>query len=62
VVQKEKRTVAVKAYLAGPDVFLPDARAHALRKVEICARYNIIGQPPLNEDVQSLSTLAEAEA
>jgi len=37
-------------------------RAHALRKVEICARYNIIGRPPLNEDVQSLSTLAEAEA
>jgi nucleoside 2-deoxyribosyltransferase len=61
-VHKEKRAVVVKAYLAGPDVFLPDARAHARRKVEICAQYNIIGQPPLNEDVQGLSALAEAEA
>jgi nucleoside 2-deoxyribosyltransferase len=24
------------AYLAGPDVFLPDAVAHAATKVEIC--------------------------
>jgi nucleoside 2-deoxyribosyltransferase len=54
--------VAVRAYLAGPDVFLPDARAHALRKVEICAQHNIIGLPPLNEDVQSLSALSDAEA
>jgi nucleoside 2-deoxyribosyltransferase len=58
----ENQTVAVKAYLAGPDVFLPDARSHALRKVEICARYNIVGRPPLNEDVQSLKALSEAEA
>jgi nucleoside 2-deoxyribosyltransferase len=52
----------VKAYLAGPDVFLPDAREHALRKVAICARHNIVARPPLNEDVQSLGELSEAEA
>jgi nucleoside 2-deoxyribosyltransferase len=54
--------VTVKAYLAGPDVFLPDARAHALRKVGICARYGIVGLPPLNEDIQRLNALSEAEA
>lgn len=52
----------VKAYLAGPDVFLPDARAHALRKVEICARHGIEGRPPLNEDVESLGGMTQAEA
>jgi nucleoside 2-deoxyribosyltransferase len=54
--------VAIKAYLAGPDVFLPDARAHAQRKVEICAQCNIVGLPPLNEDVQCLGAQSEAEA
>jgi nucleoside 2-deoxyribosyltransferase len=54
--------VVVNAYLAGPDVFLPNARAHARRKVEICAQYNIVGRAPLNEDVQSLDALLEGEA
>jgi nucleoside 2-deoxyribosyltransferase len=54
--------MAVTAYLAGPDVFLPDAREHALRKVEICARYGIIGWPPLNEDIASLQALPDEEA
>src|ERR1700759_2387534 len=52
--------MTVKAYLAGPDVFLPDAASHARRKVEICARYQIVGRPPLNEDIESL-TLVSAE-
>ncbi len=38
------------AYLAGPDVFLPDAVAHAAAKVEICRRSGLRGLPPLNED------------
>jgi nucleoside 2-deoxyribosyltransferase len=42
--------MTVTAYLAGPDVFLPDAVAHAARKVEICARHGVHGLPPLNED------------
>jgi nucleoside 2-deoxyribosyltransferase len=53
---------AVKAYLAGPDVFLPNAREHARRKVEICARHGILGRPPLNEDAESLGALPEDEA
>ena len=52
----------VTAYLAGPDVFLPDAPAHARRKVAICARHGITGRPPLNEDVASLRTLPSEAA
>ncbi|MET0219316.1 MAG: nucleoside 2-deoxyribosyltransferase, partial [Tardiphaga sp.] len=35
----------------GPDVFRPDAMAHAKRKIEICRRYGIEGLAPLNQDV-----------
>jgi nucleoside 2-deoxyribosyltransferase len=52
----------VTAYLAGPDVFLPQAREHALRKVTICARYKIVGRPPLNEDVESLKAMPDDQA
>lgn len=52
----------IKAYLAGPDVFLPQAREHARRKVEICARHGIRGSPPLNEDVESLRAMPDEEA
>jgi nucleoside 2-deoxyribosyltransferase len=41
------------AYLAGPDVFLPNAVAHAAKKVGICRRYGLRGVPPLNEDVKA---------
>lgn len=40
----------IKAYLAGPDVFMSNAAEHARRKIDICARYGIIGLAPLNED------------
>jgi nucleoside 2-deoxyribosyltransferase len=50
------------AYLAGPDVFIPDAVAHAARKVAICALHGLIGRPPLNEDVASLAAMAEDAA
>ena len=46
--------MTVTAYLAGPDVFLPEAAAQAARKVALCARYGITGRPPLNEDIDSL--------
>ena len=52
----------VTVYLAGPDVFLPDAREHARRKVAICARYGLTGQPPLNEDIAALAQMHESEA
>src|SRR5260370_18343258 len=41
------------AYLAGPDVFLPNAVAHAATKVEICRRFGLRGLPPLNEDAET---------
>jgi nucleoside 2-deoxyribosyltransferase len=51
----------MKAYLAGPDVFLPNAVEHARRKVEICARLGFEGLPPLNEDVAALSGMVGDE-
>jgi nucleoside 2-deoxyribosyltransferase len=41
----------MKIYLAGPDVFLPDALAIGQRKVAICARYGLIGLYPLDVPV-----------
>src|SRR5476651_333053 len=41
------------AYLAGPDVFLPNAVAHAARKVGICQRFGLSALPPLNQDVET---------
>lgn len=41
----------IRAYLAGPDVFLPDADAHAARKRAICAAHGIEGLAPLNENL-----------
>jgi nucleoside 2-deoxyribosyltransferase len=41
------------AYLAGPDVFLPNAVAHAASKVEICRRLGLRGLPPLNQDIET---------
>ena len=38
----------MKIYLAGPDVFLPDALDVGRRKVEICARHGLIGLYPLD--------------
>ena len=38
----------MKIYLAGPDVFLPDAIEIGRRKVAICARYGLIGLYPLD--------------
>jgi nucleoside 2-deoxyribosyltransferase len=40
-------------YLAGPDVFLPNAVSHAAKKVEICRRFGLLGLPPLNEELEA---------
>jgi nucleoside 2-deoxyribosyltransferase len=40
-----------KIYLAGPDVFLPDAVAFGRRKVELCRRHGLIGLYPLDNTV-----------
>jgi len=47
------------AYLAGPDVFLPNAVAHAATKVEICRRLGLRGLPPLNETAETAATELE---
>jgi len=40
-----------KVYLAGPDVFLPDAVEIGRRKAEICARHGLIGLYPLDNAI-----------
>jgi nucleoside 2-deoxyribosyltransferase len=41
----------MKIYLAGPDVFLPDAVAIGHRKAAICARHGVSGLYPLDNAV-----------
>jgi nucleoside 2-deoxyribosyltransferase len=41
----------MKIYLAGPDVFLPDAIDIGRRKVELCARHGLTGLYPLDNAV-----------
>lgn len=41
----------MKIYLAGPDVFLPDAIEIGRRKAEICARHGLTGLYPLDNAV-----------
>jgi nucleoside 2-deoxyribosyltransferase len=51
----------MKIYLAGPDVFLPDAIEIGRRKVEICARHGLVGLYPLDNAVD-LATQAASLA
>ncbi len=41
--------LTARVYLAGPDVFLPDAEHWAGRKKSVCARYQLIGISPLDD-------------
>ena len=41
----------MKIYLAGPDVFLPDAVELGRRKVALCARHGLTGLYPLDNAV-----------
>ncbi len=40
-----------KIYLAGPDVFLPDAVDIGRRKVQLCARHGLAGLYPLDNAI-----------
>ena len=40
-----------RIYLAGPDVFLPDAIEIGRRKVELCNRHGVIGLYPLDNHI-----------
>ena len=42
--------MALKIYLAGPDVFLADARRVGRRKQELCREYGFEGLFPLDKD------------
>jgi nucleoside 2-deoxyribosyltransferase len=42
-----------KIYLAGPDVFLPDAVEIGRRKVDICARHGVSGLYPLDNAIEA---------
>ncbi len=52
----------MKAYLAGPDVFLPNAVAHAAAKIAICARHGLTGRAPVGDEIGDLSGLAPEAA
>ena len=43
----------MKIYLAGPDVFLPDAVEIGRLKVEICARHGLTGLHPLDNAIDA---------
>jgi len=43
--------MAMNIYLAGPDVFLPDALDIGRRKREICDRYGVSGRYPLDNTI-----------
>jgi len=50
-----------RAYLAGPDVFLPDPKRAAAAKKELCLRYGIDGVFPLDAELD-LGKLAPRDA
>lgn len=45
-----------RVYLAGPDVFRPDAAEHGQRLVALCAEYGFTGVFPLAEALPALPT------
>jgi nucleoside 2-deoxyribosyltransferase len=51
----------MKVYLAGPDVFLPDALEIGRQKVEICRRHGLIGLYPLDNVVDRAAADASLE-
>ncbi|WP_407159376.1 nucleoside 2-deoxyribosyltransferase [Bradyrhizobium sp. STM 3557] len=50
-----------KVYLAGPDVFLPDALEIGRRKAAICAQYDLGGLYPLDNTVDLTSRTASLD-
>ena len=51
----------MKIYLAGPDVFLPDAVEIGKRKAEICARHGLSGRYPLDNAVDQSASDASLQ-
>lgn len=44
---------AYRVYLAGPDVFHPNARALADAKIKLCAEYGFLGVSPVDNEMTS---------
>ena len=42
-----------RVYLAGPDVFLPDAFEIGRRKIELCTRHGLTGLYPLDNAIDA---------
>src|SRR5438445_5849161 len=51
----------MKIYLAGPDVFLPDAVEIGRRKADICARHGLTGLYPLDNAVDLAASSASLD-
>jgi nucleoside 2-deoxyribosyltransferase len=51
----------MRVYLAGPDVFLPDALEIGRRKIEICRRHGVSGLYPLDNVVDRAATDASLQ-
>ena len=54
-------TVMDKIYLAGPDVFLPDAIAIGRRKKELCAAYGFEGLFPFDNEIDPKASAEPAD-
>jgi nucleoside 2-deoxyribosyltransferase len=50
----------MKVYLAGPDVFLPDAVEIGRRKAEICGRHGLRGLYPLDNTIELAAAAASS--
>jgi nucleoside 2-deoxyribosyltransferase len=48
----------MRVYLAGPDVFLPDAVKVGRRKVDLCARHGLTGLYPLDNAIDLVAKTA----
>ena len=53
--------MAMKIYLAGPDVFLPDAPDIGRQKIDICRRHGLIGLYPLDNVVDRAAANASLQ-
>jgi nucleoside 2-deoxyribosyltransferase len=48
----------MQVYLAGPEVFLPDAAALGERKKDVCRRYGLVGLFPLDSELTAQAGIA----
>jgi nucleoside 2-deoxyribosyltransferase len=56
-----ENVMSMKVYLAGPDVFLPDALEVGRQKTEICRRHGLTGLYPLDNVVDRAATEASLQ-